>query len=196
MKKYIGDLSRHDAALLEHYASSAQSVLEFGVGGSTQIIAQSISNEVPFISLDTDPKWIAITQENLRRFGVEDRCRLIRYEDWFPDACHFDVIFNDGVASFRRDFALRSFPFLTIGGVLLFHDTRRAQDVQNVLALVEVFFEEIACVRFNEHIDGMSSNITVVQKKIREPYVDWNVIEDRPPWAFGQGDVPEDFWSK
>ena len=196
MKKYVGDLSRHDAALLERYASRAQSALEFGVGGSTQIIAQSIPDGVPFISLDTDPQWIAITRENLQHLGVENRCQLARYEEWLPDSSCFDFVFNDGVRHYRRDFALRIFPHLTIGGVLLFHDTRRPQDVRNVLALVEVFFEEIACVRLNEEIDGATSNITVVQKKIKEPYVNWNDVEDRPPWAFGQGTVPKDFWSK
>lgn len=196
MKKYIGDLSRCDAKLLELYASRARSVLEFGVGGSTQIIAQSIPSEASFLSLDTDPRWIAVTRDNLRRLGVEDRCRLVRYGDWPMDEHSFDLIFNDGESRLRRDFALRSFPLLSVGGVLLFHDTRRPQDVRNVLALIEVFFEEIASIRLNEQINGVTSNITVVQKKIKEPYVNWNVVEGRPPWAFGQGDVPEDFWSK
>jgi len=196
MKKYIGDLSRRDAELLEFYASRARSVLEFGVGGSTQIIAQSISGDATFLSLDTDPRWIAVTRGNLRRLGVEDRCRLLRYEDWSPDAHSFDLIFDDGESRLRRDFALRSFPLLAVGGALLFHDTRRPQDVRNVLALVEVFFEEIAGVNLNEQIDGAASNITIVHKKSKEPYVNWNVAEGKPPWAFGQGDVPEDFWSR
>ena len=194
--KYIGDLSRQDAALLERYARRAQSVLEFGAGGSTQIIAQALSEGASFLSLDTDPTWIATTQENLRRLGVESRCELRRYEDFTPSAAPFDLIFNDGFSGLRRDFALRCFPLLAIGGAMLFHDTRRPQDIRNVLAIVDVFFEEIEHVHLNESADGASSNITVVRKKSREPYVDWNVAEDRPPWAYGLGVVPEEFWAK
>lgn len=195
--KYVGDLSRQDASLLERYARGARSVLEFGSGGSTQIIAQALPEGTSFLSLDTDPKWIATTRENLRRLGVDDRrCRLHRYEDWTPDATQLDLIFDDGVGHLRRDFALRSFPLLAIGGALLFHDTRRLQDIRNVLALVDVFFEEIEHVHLNESAEGASSNITVVRKKSREPYVNWNVAEDRPPWACGLGVVPEEFWPK
>lgn len=193
--KYIGDLSRQDAALLERYARGARSVLEFGAGGSTQIIAQALPEGASFLSLDTEPRWIATTRENLRRLGVDDRCQLLRYEDWTPDATQFDLIFNDGVGHLRRDFALRSFPRLAIGGALLFHDTRRQQDIRNVLALVDIFFEEIEHVHLNERSEGASSNITVVRKKSREPYVDWNAAEGRPPWAYGLDVVPEGFWS-
>jgi predicted O-methyltransferase YrrM len=194
--KYVGDVSRQDATLLERYARGARSVLEFGAGGSTQIIAQALPKGASFLSLDTDPRWIATTRENLRHLGVENRCQLRRYEEWAPDTAQFDLIFDDGVGNLRRDFALRSFPLLTIGGALLFHDTRRQQDIRNVLALIEIFFEEIEHVHLNERADGLSSNITVVRKKSREPYVNWNVAEGRPPWAYGLGVVPEDFWSK
>jgi predicted O-methyltransferase YrrM len=194
--KYIGDLSRQDAALLERYARGARSVLEFGAGGSTQIIAQALPEGGSFLSLDTDPRWIATTRENLSRLGVGDRCELRRYEDWSPGAALFDLIFDDGEGRLRLDFALRSFPLLTIGGAFLFHDTRRQQDVRNVLALVDTFFEEIEYVHMNERADGASSNITAVRKKSREPYVNWNVSESRPSWAYGLGIVPEDFWSK
>jgi hypothetical protein len=195
--KYIGDLSRADAALLARYAGNSRAVLEFGVGGSTQVIAQSLAEGSVFISLDTDPGWIMTTQENLRRLGVGARCNLRRYDEWPPaETARFDLIFDDGADHLRIDFALRSFPLLTIGGALLFHDTRRLQDVRNVSCLVETFFEEIDLIHLNERIDGVSSNITVIRKKAREPYADWNDTEARPAWAIGYGPVPEDFWLK
>jgi hypothetical protein len=58
MKKFVGDLSLQDAELLERYVTRAKAVLEFGVGGSTQIIAQSIPEGAKFASIDTDPSWI------------------------------------------------------------------------------------------------------------------------------------------
>lgn len=196
--KYIGDLSSQDASLLGCYASSASSVLEFGVGGSTQIIAQAISPLASFTSLDTDPKWIEITRGHLCRLGVDTRCQMLPYEPWAadPPPASYDLVFNDGLNSLRRDFALRSFPLLTVGGVMLFHDTRRPRDVRYVLDLVEMFFEEVEHVHLNERFQGASSNITAVRKKARETYVDWNLAEGRPPWAYGLGEVPEDFWSK
>ena len=199
--KYIGDLSSQDAALLERYARSATSVLEFGVGGSTQIIAQALSPQASFTSLDTDPKWIEITQSHLSRLGVNTRCQMLPYEAWIatrtqPPLASFDLIFNDGLNTLRRDFAVQSFPLLTVGGVLLFHDTRRSRDVRYVLDVVATFFEEVEHVHLNERFQGASSNITAIRKKPREPYVDWNLAEGRPPWAYGLGEVPEDFWSK
>lgn len=192
MKKFIGDLSKEDAALLEQYASKSQSILEFGVGGSTQVIAQSIPSGASFISLDTHDGWIETTQKNLQRLGVESRCQILRYENW-PSG-QFDFIFNDGQESFRREFGLRSFPMLKVGGVILFHDTRRLSYLQNVLALVEQFFEEIEHVHLNERVAGVSSNITVVRKKAKEPYVSWNAVEGKVAWQVGYGPVPESFW--
>lgn len=194
MKKYIGDISKYDAELLEHYASHSRSVLEFGVGGSTQVIAQSIPNGASFISLDTKEEWIGKTRSHLIRLGVESRCQMMVYKSWQIESGRFDLIFNDGEESVRREFALRSFPLLEVGGALLFHDTRRLADIKNVVAVVEHFFEEIEHVHLNERVAGISSNITVIRKKHREPYVNWNAIEGKLSWAVGYGEVPEAFW--
>lgn len=194
MKKYVGDISRQDAELLEEYAGRSRSVLEFGVGGSTQVIAQSIPDGASFISLDTNEEWISVTRKNLERLGVENRCRMVAYKKWSNDQNRYDLIFDDGEGSLRRDFALRSFPMLTVGGSMLFHDTRRLSDVRNVLAVIEIFFEEIEHVHMNERVGGISSNITVIRKKVKEPYVDWNTVEGRLSWQLGYGVVPEDFW--
>lgn len=196
MKKYIGDISRQDAELLEHYASLSRSVLEFGVGASTQVIAQSIPAGATFVSLDTEDEWMARTADCLARLGVERRCRMTRYSEWpaLPD--RFDLVFDDGKDALRREFAMRSFPMLVPGGAMLLHDTRRVEDVRNVTTLVETFFEEVEHVHLNKRVAGVSSNITVVVKKKREPYVDWNAAEGRQAWAVGYGRVPDEFWAK
>ena len=196
MKKFVGDLSRQDAEIIERYASHATSVLEFGVGGSTQIIAQAIPADSKFLSLDTNQEWIETTRTNLRRLDVEGRVRIGRYENWRSRKNRYDLIFNDGSKRLRREFALRSFPLLVQGGVMLFHDTRRADDVKNVTALVENFFEEIESVNLNERVEGKASNITVVKKKVKEPYSNWNKVEGKPRWAMGLAQAPESFWSK
>lgn len=195
--KYIGDLSEQDATLIETYARRANRVLEFGVGGSTQIIAQSIPQNVHFLGLDTDPAWIATTERNLQRLGARSRCSMLSYEQWAPTPGEqFDLIFNDGAPDLRLEFALRCFSHLRIGGFLLFHDTRGLHHVKNVTRLIEAFHESIGRVTFNEAVDGIASNITVVEKKVKEPYVNWNEAEGRPPWAFGHGAVPDEFWER
>lgn len=195
--KFIGDLSTQDARLIEKYARGASAVLEFGVGGSTQIIAQSVSQNAHFLSLDTDPAWITTTELNLQRLGVQSRCEILRYEHWTPTPGeHFDLIFDDGSPDLRLEFALRCFSHLRIGGFLLFHDTRGLHHVKNVTRVIEAFHESIGRVTFNEAVDGITSNITVIEKKVKEPYVNWNEIEGRPPWAFGHGVVPDEFWER
>jgi precorrin-6B methylase 2 len=193
--KFIGDLSAQDAQLIEKYATRASAVLEFGVGGSTQIIAQAIPQGVSFLSLDTDPDWIRTTAQNLQRLGVRSRCSMERYESWAPaPGEHYDLIFNDGAPDLRLEFAQRCFSHLRIGGFLLFHDTRGLHHIKNVTSVIETFHDSIGRVTFNESVDGVASNITVVEKKVKEPYINWNEAERRPPWAFGHGTVPEDFW--
>ena len=192
MKKFVGDISKQDAELLVRYAMSSSRILEFGVGGSTQVIAQSIPPSTTFISIDTSGEWIERTRENLRRLGVEGRCKMLLYKDWPATSGPFDFIFDDGEGSYRREFAMKTFPLLSVGGVMLFHDTRRLDYFQNVLAVMEAFFEEIEHVHLNERSSGVSSNITVIRKKKKESYVNWNIGKDA--WQQGHGPVPENFW--
>jgi hypothetical protein len=43
----------------------------------------------------------------------------------------------------------------------------------------------------------VSSNISVIKKKVREPYVNWNHTEGKPLWSYGGfGPVPDDFWKE
>jgi predicted O-methyltransferase YrrM len=199
MKKFVGDLSLEDAELLERYVARAKAVLEFGVGGSTQVIAQSIPEGAKFASIDTDASWIEITRERLGKLGVQDRCHFLTYDGWMPGAMSvsplFDIIFDDGVDHLRRPFALESWVLLEPGGYMLFHDTRRFGDFVNVAWVMQSFFEEVEEVYCNQRVNGVSSNISAIKKKAREPYVNWNHSEGKPLWSYGGfGPVPEDFW--
>ncbi len=199
MKKFIGDLSQADAALIERYAARARCVLEFGVGGSTQIIAQSIRAGTTFDSVDTDAGWIDVTRDRLRKLGVEERCRLLPYEGWMAAATlaspRYDLIFDDGVDHLRRPFALESWALLEPGGFMLFHDTRRFADFVNVAWVAQAYFEEVEDVYVNQRVGLVSSNISAVLKKPREGYVDWRQVEGKPLWQYGGlGPVPDDFW--
>lgn len=195
--KFVGDLSAADAALLHHHGSRARRILEFGAGGSTQLFAQALAEDGSLLTLETDPAWIARTSEHLVRLGVRARVRFMLYQDFSPQAPpspSFDLLFDDGVDELRREMALTTWPLLAPGGVFLFHDTRRERDIANVLALMAAHYNEIESVECNQRFRGTSSNLTVLRKKVAEPYLDWNLAEGLPMWRYGSGEVPDDFW--
>lgn len=74
--RYAGNLSRADALLLAHYASTAMRILEFGAGGSTQILPQAAIPEAAIVSLDTKLQWIERTRKLCAKLGIT---REIRY---------------------------------------------------------------------------------------------------------------------
>ena len=201
MKKFIGDLSREDAGLLERYAAGARNVLEFGVGGSTQILAQSLPAGAKLVSVETERSWIDVTRDRLGKLGVQDRCLFLEYEGWKAVATEitprFDLIFDDGVDHLRRPFALDSWELLEPGGFMLFHDTKRFPDFVNVAWVMQSFFEEVEDVYCNQRLGAFTSNISVIKKKARDPYVNWNHSEGKPLWMYGGfGPVPDDFWER
>lgn len=197
--KFVGDLSETDAAVLTKHAQAARTILEFGAGGSTQIFAQASKPPSRVTSVETDAKWIASTTQRLGKLGVARKCEFTTYAAWQvqpPRSSAYDLVFVDGVGPLRRSFALTAWPMLRENGVMLFHDTRRAKDVANVLALIGERFEEIGAVTFNEPANGSTSNVSVVRKKRLERYVNWRKVEKKPAWKYGIGSVPEEFWSR
>jgi hypothetical protein len=119
--------------------------------------------------------WSDLTTERLSRLGLKWPIVLCHGWSWSGT---FDLVFVDGVDGLRRNFALRAWPLLKVGGYLLFHETRRAQDVSNLTALIATFSSEIESVHMNQ--DG--SNISVVTKKPPQPYSNWQEVEGLPSW--------------
>lgn len=195
LPKFIGDLSEADAHILVRYAAGAHSILEFGVGGSTQLLAQAMPHDAAFLAVDTDPAWIARTERNLGKLGVRERCTFKTYEEWSASPLGvYDLIFVDGIDHLRRPFALDTWTRLVTGGAMLFHDTRRPGDVANALAVVQQYFPEVRDVHLNQH----SSNITAIVKKTSETYVNWSHVEGKPGWRYGYDpeNIPESYWSE
>ena len=185
--KFIGDLSLEDADILAGYAKNCEKILEFGSGGSTQIFAQSNARSI--ISVETDQKWIDLTASRLAQFGTT----VVEFSSY---ATHFDkffdLIFVDGVDSLRKDFAIKTWKLLKLNGIMLFHDTRRFRDFQNVAWISQLYFNEIKQIDVNATAsNGISSNITVLHKKQYEPYVNWNKSENKPEWSYGKSDDAE-----
>lgn len=183
---YIGDLSRADALLLAHYASTAMRIVEFGAGGSTQILAQAAVPEATIVSLDTNLQWIERTRLLCAKLSITREICYYPYSTWQPQMTGpIDLAFVDGHSQYRLEFARQVWKVLQVGGILLFHDTRRLRDVHNVTRLIEENHCEVGTVLFNHQ----SSNITVVHKKVAEPYVNWHKVEHALP---DKGTVPRE----
>jgi predicted O-methyltransferase YrrM len=197
--KFIGDLSLQDADVLAKYGRQSKSILEFGVGGSTQILSQCGSES--FTSIETDPEWIALTSKRLEQIVEKTPVLFYAYDDVDTVIANkqYDLIFVDGIPSLRRDFALRTWKNLKPNGVMIFHDTRRKQDFANAMHLTSNYFNEISIIEVNARAsNNKSSNMTVIHKKELEPYVNWNYAENKPMWAYGGQPNTDDFplWSQ
>lgn len=189
--EFIGDLSVQDAALLARLGGTCSHILEFGVGGSTQIFAQC--KPVKLVCVDTDPTWVARTKDNLQRISHADwTAPAFTPYDLFKYEGVYDLIFVDGVPDKRLDFAMRAWPILDTGGKMVFHDTRRFEYFREAAWVIQSFFTEVARVDINTE----DSNLTIIEKGPVRVYENWNLTEGKPLWAYGNGDIPrgEGLW--
>ena len=180
MIPYVGDLSKADAKILKDLAEKSERILEFGVGGSTQILAAYGKGKAPIVTVETSLEWIGWTKNNLNLLGITREVLFADYYTFLPME-EYDLIFDDGADEFRLPFAYKTWPQLKEGGYMLFHDTRRGRDVQNIADFIVKFSPEIESVFINKD----HSNITVIKKKKAEFYENWNVVEGREPWGSG-----------
>lgn len=191
-KYFIGDLSLQDADILVQFANSSENILEFGAGGSTQLLSQSAAKRI--ICIETDLGWVYKTRKKLEILNTAEKVTFLDYTEQFNQ--QFDMIFVDGVDHLRRQFAVNTWQYLKVGGVMIFHDTRRWQDFQNAAWIAQIYFLEISKIDVNiPASDNKYSNMTVLYKKASEPYVNWNYSENKPLWSYGIEDPPnDDLW--
>jgi hypothetical protein len=105
----------------------------------------------------------------------------------------FDLIFVDGIDKLRLEFAMQTWNFLAPDGFMIFHDTRRQGDFANLCNLATQHWNEIKRIDVNKPAsNGVSSNISVIHKKVKEEYVNWNYAENKPLWTYGVNHMPKD----
>ncbi len=184
MIPYIGDLSTNDAKVLRLVAEKSNSILEFGVGASTQVLRHYSTGSM--VSVETMQEWIDRTRENFKRVEVKGEVNFLPYNGDIKG--RYDFIFVDGHKSLRKEFALRSWRYLQYGGVMGFHDTRRDFHIDYVSAIIKDKFTEIESVGINYE----ESNITLIHKCRKLEYVNWNESENRPSWQYGRGQFNEE----
>lgn len=191
---YIGDISKADAEVLANMTTFSTNILEFGCGASTQVIAAHLSRIAKFTSIDTSREWIEKTKDNMKLLEITTEVEFHSYDAFWelPKTEKYDFIFNDGVDALRRDFAIKAWPLLQVGGHMAFHDTRRAPDFRNVLEILAMFQDEIDSVDFNE----CNSNITLVRKKNPQRYENWQITENKLPWMLGYSEPDLEYIKK
>lgn len=178
--RFIGDLSLEDASILALYGKKSKSIIEFGAGGSTQILSQCLPDK--FVSVETSKYWIERTKSNLDKINIKTPPEFKDYGIYGEE--NYDLIFVDGIDDFRRDFAINHWKVLNFGGVMIFHDTRRFLDFQNVAWVAQLFYKEISRIDVNYE----NSNMTIIHKRDPLEYVNWNLNEGKPLWAYGIGE--------
>lgn len=190
--RYIGDISKQDAELLAVCAKASTSILEFGVGASTQIFASQAPGHADILSLDTDPKWIKKTKENFKLLKIDRQVKYMLFKDWQSKIGKktFDLIFNDGEATLRKEFGDASWENLQVGGFLLYHDTRQPAPRSMIVDIIKKYYMEIEQAWFNIN----NSNITIIEKKKKQKYTNWNTSERRKPWEMGRARPPSRLW--
>lgn len=181
--RFIGDLSLEDASILALYGRKSKSIIEFGAGGSTQIFSQCLPDI--FVSVETSEYWIERTKSNLNKIINKTNPDFRNYGTYTEGK--YDLIFVDGIDELRRDFAINHWNSLRVGGVMIFHDTRRFIDFQNAAWVAQLFYKEISKIDVNYE----NSNMTIIHKKDATEYVNWNFNEGKPLWAYGIGEPEE-----
>ena len=175
MIPYIGDISKQDAELLSNLASNATRILEFGIGGSTQVLAWAAQPGVEINCVETDPRWIEQTKRNFEKLGLPvDRVSYFNFED--APGGEYDFVFVDGVDDKRLAFALMAWQLVKHNGCMAFHDTRRYHDLEQALKIPTAFMGTVSAIYINEG----ESNITTLWKSLPALlYEDWNVVEGK-----------------
>lgn len=182
MIPYIGDISINDSRVLREMAETHNNILEFGCGASTQVLSSYSKHKI--LSVDTSQEWVDKTKNNIGLLEIENMPIFKIHASSSIYEGVYDFVFNDGVDSLRKDFALKIWGNIRIGGILAFHDTRRWQDAKTVCNVLEQIYESVDNVIFNYN----HSNITLVYKKEKEPYDNWQITENKEQWQIGYGE--------
>lgn len=172
MIDFIGDLSKQDAQVLKELAEKHERIIEFGSGGSTQILGHYTKGKV--ISYETNEYWIRKTKNILLSMNIEN----VQFQPFKSvndiSVPEHDLLFVDGYREIRVQFSMAAID--SNKAVIAFHDTRVRKYTEPLMPFVHLFWNRIKRIDVNY----LDSNITVIQLR-NEPlvYEDWNKVEGR-----------------
>lgn len=169
-----GDISRADVRVLVEICSN-KNVVEFGVGGSTLILAQCAAS---IVSYDTDISWIERTKhriDTMEKITVPQFVHMPTVPESIPEC---DVLFIDGYGPHRCEWTRH---FLRCK-VMLLHDSLgdtglgpTIDDLLSKIFTIREIVENLDLMKFHY----LDSNMVVVYKRetpIR--FLNWNTVED------------------
>lgn len=163
-------MSRRDVLVLVAECSG-QSVVEFGVGGTTLILARCASS---LSSWDTDAGWIEGTRRRLSQMpaGLKSCEPSLALSPGVPDEVpECGVLWVDGLSGQRTEWCVRHFPRCR---TLLLHDSRRLGAWTTTGKLLEVHGPWVDSV----HMHAGDSNVCVVRRRAKPAeYVNWWTVE-------------------
>lgn len=197
--KIYGDMSRADVVVLSEIARTSRRILEFGVGASSYIIHQNAPEDAYILHIDTDAKWRELTINNLDALVPKEEYAptanydffLLQYDPESYAACgediskysflkncpmlagQWDLIIVDGFTPLRETFMREVWPMLSVGGLMIMHDSRREWTASFVANILRDKFLEID--RIDCH--PMDSNLFVIKRGVKKEYFDWNKTE-------------------
>lgn len=175
-----GDISRLDAIELAKLAEGCRNILEFGVGASSIFLRKY--SDAYIVYMDTSQEWLDKTKNKLDVLGLlhhnnKELFFLIKNDNlegnYLIERLDQRLIFIDGKSDLRLFFALIAFKSLTIGGKMVFHDTKHKTHQEDICKLLADKYMEIKSIECN--IGG--SNLTVITRGPLQVYENWNETE-------------------
>lgn len=164
------DLSRADVRLL-YRLCDGKSVVEFGCGGSTVMLAHFCAS---LRSYDTDPSWIERTQRRLARedSALNARVMLFGCNSVPADLPAADVYFVDGYVPDRKLW-IEAIIDRRLAEVIIVHDSRSSAmtDIGQVIS----WPRSLSLRSLEYHVGG--SNMLLIRCGAPCEYVNWNEAE-------------------
>lgn len=170
-----GDLSRRDAEVLIELCAG-KVVVEFGVGGSTLLIARIAKS---LYSYDTSQEWIDRIANRIDKMKEELSCTpCFNYTDGVADDIpQCDVLFIDG----NGDDRFKWLKFFNKCNMMVWHDS--LGDTGNgptIYYIMSGLFSSRECVEYLDRADFhyKDSNMAIIYRRSTPiKYENWNITE-------------------
>jgi hypothetical protein len=163
-----GDIARADTVGL-HMLCQGRSVVEFGVGASTMILARSAK---PLITYDTSELWISKTQKNIAQLDHKTcEPEFVKFnEKSIPTCPPCEVLWIDGLPSARLAFALQNFD--QSSEMVILHGALRNRNSFGHRILSETLQEKWEMIKSVE-LGYLDSHLLVLHKR-KKPLIYYN----------------------
>ena len=155
-----GDLSRADVRVLVA-TCAGRDVVEFGMGGSTLILARCASR---LVSYDTSADWYGVTRNRIAQIPDKTCEPELVLDAGVPDVLPpCDVLFVDGVMDLRPAWVARHWwgP-----GIIMLHDSRAPETWEEIRTLLQDPQAGLWIESIGWHV--LDSNMIVIAMRDRE----------------------------